>query len=66
MHGISVTDFLAHTAGSMPRTTQGGKRHASWRDFASVFQNGWAVHLFIDVIRCKALSPIHIPKHPNS
>ena len=54
MRGLCVADFLAHTAGSMSRTTQGGRRRASRRDFDSAFQNDWAVHLFIDAIRSKA------------
>lgn len=50
MRGICVADFLAHTAGSMSRTTQGGERSAIRRDFRSAFHHDWAVHLFIDAI----------------
>lgn len=51
MRGLSVADFLAHIAGSMSRTTQGGTQRAQRRDFNSAFQHDWAVHLFLDAIR---------------
>lgn len=51
MRGLCVADFLAHTAGSMSRTTQGGRQRAIRRDFNSAFQHDWAVHLFLDAIR---------------
>ena len=53
MRGLCVADFLAHTAGSMSRTTQGGKRRATRRDFNSAFQHDWAAHLFLDAVRVK-------------
>lgn len=53
MRGLCVADFLAHTAGSMSRTTNGGKQRASRRDFDSAFQNDWADHIFLDAIRVK-------------
>ncbi len=53
LRGLCVADFLAHTAGSMSRTTQGGKRRATRRDFNSAFQHDWAVHLFLDAVRVK-------------
>lgn len=51
MRGLCVADFLAHTAGSMSRTTRGGTQRAIRRDFNSAFQHNWAVHLFLDAIR---------------
>lgn len=51
MRGLCVADFLAHTAGSMSRTTQGGTLRAKRRDFNSAFQHDWSVHLFLDAIR---------------
>ena len=53
MRGLCVADFLAHTAGSMSRTTRGGRRRAMRRDFNSAFQHDWAVHLFLDAVRVK-------------
>lgn len=53
MRGLCVADFLAHTAGSMSRTTQGGRHRAVRRDFNSAFQHDWAVCLFLDAIRVK-------------
>jgi hypothetical protein len=53
MRGLCVADFLAHTAGSMSRTTKGGQRRATRRDFNSAFQNDWADHIFLDTIRGK-------------
>lgn len=49
--GLSVADFIAHTAGSMSRSTMGGKRPVKRRDFDAVFQHPLARHLFIDAIR---------------
>ncbi len=57
MRGLSVADFLAHTAGSMSRTTQGGKQRVTRRDFNSSFQHDWAVHLFLDAIRVTPNEP---------
>ncbi len=53
MRGLCVADFLAHTAGSMSRTTQGGRQCATRRDFNNAFQHDWAVHSFLDAIRAK-------------
>lgn len=57
MRGLCVADFLAHTAGSMSRTTQGGTQRARRRDFEIAFQNSWADHLFLDAIRAENGDP---------
>ena len=49
--GLVVADFVAHTAGSMSRTTQGGTRKAVRRDFNAIFQHPLGSHIFIDAIR---------------
>ncbi|GAA0266577.1 hypothetical protein GCM10009127_02630 [Alteraurantiacibacter aestuarii] len=49
--GLVVADFVAHTAGSMSRTTQGGTVKAKRRDFAAIFSHEFASHMFIDAIR---------------
>lgn len=49
--GLVVADFVAHTAGSMSRTTQGGTQKAVRRDFNAIFEHPLGSHLFIDAIR---------------
>lgn len=62
MRGLCVADFLAHTAGSMSRTTKGGKQRASRRDFNCAFQNDWADHMFVDAIRVKGSGSSQLSK----
>ncbi|MCB1493030.1 MAG: hypothetical protein KDJ77_14740 [Rhodobiaceae bacterium] len=49
--GLAVADFVAHTAGSMSRSSKGGKRPVVRQDFNTIFQHNLSAHLFIDAAR---------------
>lgn len=48
--GLTVSDFIAHTAGSTSRSTKGGTRRVQRRDFSVIFENKRARHIFIDKV----------------